>query len=137
MSAFTTISLYHTNTEPLVYQKGDVIFEAGDTGDVMYAVLEGEVGLWVDQKLVETIATGDVFGEGALVQVNHTRGAQAIALTDCQLFSLTQSRFLFLCENTPMFAIEVMRSFSNRLRNLKQNLSSLDSATQLNRPRRM
>lgn len=131
MSAFTTVNLYHTNTSSVVYKKGEIIFEAGDTGDVMYAILDGKVGLWIDQKLIETISAGDVFGEGALVQVNHTRGSQAIAQTDCQLLSLTESRFLFACENTPMFAVEVMRSFSTRLRNLKNTLSSSDSSPQL------
>ncbi len=123
MSAFATIKLYHTDTEPLHYRKGDVIFDAGEEGDEMYAILEGSVGLWVDGQLAEVIQAGDVFGEGALVQISHTRGSRAIAQTDCQLLSLNQSRFLFVCQSTPMFAIEVMRSFSTRLRTLKQKIA--------------
>lgn len=123
MSVFTTINLYKTDAEPLTFQKDEVIFEAGDKGDVMYALLKGEVGLWVNDQLVEQFSDGDVFGEGALVQPDRTRGSRAIAHTNCELFTLDQNRFLFVCENTPMFAIEVMRSFSNRLRKLKEKLA--------------
>lgn len=123
MSAFTTINLYQKDAEPLTFQKDEVIFEAGDKGDVMYALLEGEVGLWVKDQLVEVFSSGDVFGEGALVQPDHTRGSRAIAHTYCQLLTIDQNRFLFVCENTPMFAIEVMRSFSNRLRNVKEQFA--------------
>lgn len=91
MSAFTTINLYQKDTEPLTFQKDEVIFEAGDKGEVMYALLEGEVGLWVKDQLVEVFSDGDVFGEGALVQLYHTRGSRAIAHTYCQLLTLDQN----------------------------------------------
>lgn len=125
MSAFTTVSLY-TDSEPAVYEPGETIFDFGEEGHEMYAILKGTVGLWVNGLQVEVIQEGDIFGEGALVQPQHRRGSKAIAQTDCQLASLNQERFLFLCEKTPMFAIEVLRSFSDRLRTLKQNSTSAD-----------
>ncbi|MCM1983989.1 Crp/Fnr family transcriptional regulator [Lyngbya confervoides] len=126
MSAFTTVNLYHTNAEPLKFNQGDVIFREGETGDEMYALMSGAVGLWVNDCLVEIISEGDVFGEGALVQPSHTRASRAIAHTNCELIPLNHSRFLFVCQNTPMFAIEVMRSFSDRLRLLKEKLAEAD-----------
>ncbi|MGB7413915.1 MAG: cyclic nucleotide-binding domain-containing protein [Thermosynechococcaceae cyanobacterium] len=101
------------------FMAGDVIFSEGDTGNVMYGILEGKVEILVDGKVVETINSGDVFGEGALVHVDHQRNSTAIAKTDCKLASLDQNRFLFAIENTPMFAIEVMRSYSDRLYHFK------------------
>jgi hypothetical protein len=35
----------------------------------MYGVIEGEIELLVDSKVFETIHPGDIFGEGALVQI--------------------------------------------------------------------
>ncbi|MGB7414138.1 MAG: hypothetical protein WA902_08005 [Thermosynechococcaceae cyanobacterium] len=46
-----------------------------------------------------------------------------IATTNGKLAALNQHRFLFAIQNTPMFAIEVMRSYSNRLRQFKRLVS--------------
>ena len=122
MSALATVSAFQKDVEPHSYEAGEVIFKAGDIGDVMYGVIEGEVELWVNGVVAEVISAGDVFGEGALVQPSHVRASHAIAKTSCKLASLDQDRFLFAIQNTPMFAIELMRSFSTRLRRMKQNL---------------
>lgn len=114
-----TIAILQKQPDAQSFAAGEVIFTEGETGNVMYGILEGEVELLVDGKVVETIHGSDVFGEGALVHVDHQRQSTAIAKTDCKLASLDQNRFLFAIENTPMFAIEVMRSYSDRLYRFK------------------
>ena len=104
------------------FAPGDRIFEDGEFGDVMYGILEGEVELFIDGKVVETIHKGDVFGEGALVHREHTRASTAIAKTDCQLAYIDEQHFLFAVQETPMFALNVIRSYSDRLRKLKRSL---------------
>ncbi|MBD2102846.1 cyclic nucleotide-binding domain-containing protein [Leptolyngbya sp. FACHB-261] len=116
------VRIFQRQLEPKLFSAGEVIFEEGQPGDVMYGILEGEVDLVVNGKTVETIKTGDVFGEGALVHQDGLRASTAIAKTDCNLAFLDQKRFLFAVQETPMFALEVMRSFSNRLRHLKRLL---------------
>jgi CRP-like cAMP-binding protein len=101
------------------FAAGDVIFQAGDKGSVMYGIIEGEVELAVDGTVVETITTGDIFGQGALVQLDASRASTATAKTPCTLAVMDLPHFLFAIEQTPLFAVEVMRSFSTRLRNLK------------------
>lgn len=125
MSAVTTVSVFQKGTEPKQFLAGDIIFEAGEIGKEMFGVVSGSVELWVNGKLVETIEAGDVFGEGALVQPSSIRASRAIARTDCQLAVLTKDRFLFAIQNTPMFAIELMRSFSSRLRRMKEQTSHM------------
>ncbi|MDJ0693425.1 cyclic nucleotide-binding domain-containing protein [Mastigocoleus sp. MO_188.B34] len=115
-----TVEIFQKSSSPLTYVAGQTIFQEGETGSVMYGIIEGEVDLIVDGKVVETITTGDVFGEGALVQPKHDRASTAIAKTDCIIASLDRERFLFAIENTPMFAIDVLRSYSNRARRLKR-----------------
>jgi CRP/FNR family transcriptional regulator, cyclic AMP receptor protein len=115
-----TVSIFQKAPNHLVFSTGDVIFEIGQTGEVMYGVIEGTVDLVVNGKVVETIQVGDVFGEGALVHPSKVRASTAIAKTDCTLASLDERRFLFAIQTTPMFAVEIMRSFSERLRRLKQ-----------------
>ncbi|WP_236146317.1 Crp/Fnr family transcriptional regulator [Leptolyngbya iicbica] len=119
MAVVRTVELFANADEHLTFEAGEVIFKSGTFGHMMYGIVSGTVDLQVDGKTVETIEAGDVFGEGALVQTDHTRATTAIAQTDCQLIAVSESRFKFLIENTPMFAIEVLQSFSNRLQRFK------------------
>jgi CRP-like cAMP-binding protein len=116
-----TVKLFEKQPEQR-YLANQVIFEEGQTGEVLYGILEGEIELWVNGKVVETLTTGDVFGEGALVQPDHTRASTAIAKTDCLLATMDKSRFLFAVQQTPMFALEVVKSYSDRLRRLKHSI---------------
>lgn len=117
-----TVSIFQKQSAPRTFAAGEVIFEAGQPGDFMYGILEGEVELFVHGKVVETIKAGDIFGEGALVHPSKTRASTAVAKTDCKLAFLDQERFLFAIQETPMFALEVIRSFSERLRRLKHSV---------------
>ena len=119
MAVVRTVELFANADEHLTCQAGETIFKSGSLGLIMYGIVSGTVELQVDGTTVETIEAGDVFGEGALVQSNRQRATTAIAKTDCQLIAVSESRFKFLIENTPMFAIEVLQSFSNRLQRFK------------------
>jgi CRP-like cAMP-binding protein len=115
-----TVKIFQNQPVPKSVSAGEIIFKEGERGDLMYGLLEGEVELIVNNKVVETIKKGDVFGEGALVQPEHKRASTAIAKTDCKLAFLDRERFLFAVQQTPMFALEVMKSYSDRLRRLKR-----------------
>ena len=117
----TTVQIFQRQADPLTFAAGEVIFEAGQQGDRMYGVLEGEVAQYVDGELKEVIHAGDVFGVGALVHPEGVRISTAIAKTDCKLAFLDQQRFLYAVQETPMFAIKVMRSYSERLRRFKKH----------------
>lgn len=116
-----TVKLFKKQPEQ-TYIANQVIFEEGKTGEVLYGILEGEIELWVNGKVVETLTAGDVFGEGALVQPDRTRASTAIAKTDCLLATMDKSRFLFAVQQTPMFALELLKSYSDRLRRLKHSI---------------
>ena len=113
------IQLFAKSPDIKTVSAGTVIFEAGEVGDLMYGVIEGEVTLQVQGQVVETIRAGDVFGEGALVQVPPLRASTAVAQTDCRLAAVDASHFKFLVQETPLFALEVIRSLSKRLRAFK------------------
>ncbi|PSR16949.1 cyclic nucleotide-binding protein [filamentous cyanobacterium CCP3] len=113
------VELLLTTPNHQIYSAGDKIFEIGSVGEVMYGVIEGTVELWIESQVVETISAGDVFGEGALVQTPHLRASTAVAKTDCRLALVDAAHFKFLVQETPLFALEVIRSLSTRLRALK------------------
>ena len=94
---------------------GTSIFEKGDQGTEMYVVKEGEVDIVIDDFHFETVLPDGIFGELSLID-QETRIASAIARTDCTLQAIDKRQFLFLVQETPVFAIQVMAEMANRLR---------------------
>ncbi|MEL6908840.1 MAG: cyclic nucleotide-binding domain-containing protein [Cyanobacteria bacterium J06629_2] len=124
LSPVKTVGIFQTAPEPQSFQAGDVVFSTGDSGSVMYGIVEGVIEISVNGKVLETIHEGDIFGEGALVHFDSQRASTAIAKTDCKLAFIERKNFLFAVQQTPMFALEIMRSYSDRIRRLRQSVSS-------------
>ncbi len=114
-----TVQLFQSQPEQTFFP-GEVIFSNGEKGHIMYGIIEGEVKMLIDSKVIETLKKGEIFGQGALVHIDHLRTSTALAKTECTLACLKREHFLFAVEKTPMFAIEVMRSYSDRYRRLKR-----------------
>jgi CRP-like cAMP-binding protein len=114
-----TIKILQNNSQIKSFSAGETIFHQGNEGKEMYGIVQGEVEMLINDKVVETIKEGDAFGQGALLDSEHLRASTARAKTDCQIAALDQNHFLFAVQETPMFALEVMRSYSNRFRRLK------------------
>jgi CRP-like cAMP-binding protein len=118
MAVPTTRPFEHTEDAKAV-AAGTTIFETGDPRDAKYAVLEGEVDILVNGKLVETVGKGGIFGEMALI-VGENRTATAVAKTDAKLVAVDERRFLFLVQQTPNFSLHVMRVLTERLRSMDE-----------------
>ena len=96
---------------------GQTVFEEGAIGDEMYVVVDGEVELRLRDRLLDTAGPGHVFGEMALVD-SVTRSASAVTKTAATIVPVNRRRFLYLIQNTPYFAIEVMKTMADRLRRM-------------------
>jgi CRP/FNR family transcriptional regulator, cyclic AMP receptor protein len=103
------------------YSAGTTIFKAGDLRKYMYVVVDGEVDLYVNNVLVETVERCGIFGEMALIEQD-VRQASAIARTDCKVALIDENRFNFMIEKTPFFALKVMRILVKRLRNMNARI---------------
>jgi CRP-like cAMP-binding protein len=106
------------------YQPGSTIFAEGTDGQAMYVILDGEVDLRVGGELMETAGPGDIIGEMALIDAN-PRSATATARSRCLLAAVDQARFLYLVQETPYFALHVMRLLAHRLRRMNREWSTL------------
>ena len=102
---------------------GATIFREGDERDYMYAVVEGEVDLSFGGKALDTVGPGGLFGEMALID-KAPRIATAVAKTNVKIVPVDEKRFLFLIQQTPNFAIHVMRVLSERLRRMDERLAA-------------
>ena len=113
------INLFRNEKDAVRYTAGQLIFSAGEGGDTMYVVLDGVVDIVIASNVLETVCTGGIFGEMALTGAKD-RSATAIANTDCSLAAIDEKRFSFLVQNTPHFAIQVMKVMAERLRRQTQ-----------------
>ncbi|MBX3086646.1 MAG: cyclic nucleotide-binding domain-containing protein [Anaerolineae bacterium] len=111
------VRVFESSTDGENIAAGHVIFSQGDHGDKMYAVQSGEVDILFNGKVVETVGEGGIFGEMAIID-EAPRSAGAVARTDCKIVPVDQKRFLYMVQNTPFFAISVMRVISQRVRKL-------------------
>jgi CRP/FNR family cyclic AMP-dependent transcriptional regulator len=120
MTAPTTFDKLMQHAENVkAYRAGQIIFREGDAGDYMYIVKSGEVDIRIRDRLAETIVQGGVFGEMALLD-EAPRSATALARTDCEVVPLDEKRFLFMVQQTPFFALELMKLLAQRLRIMDQ-----------------
>jgi CRP/FNR family cyclic AMP-dependent transcriptional regulator len=99
------------------FKKGDYIFRQGDPGDVMYAIVEGEVEIAVDGSQRNIVRSGEVLGEMALID-KKPRSATAIAMSDCKVVVINEQRFNFLIQQTPIFVTQIMKVMSDRIRTM-------------------
>jgi CRP-like cAMP-binding protein len=94
---------------------GTVLFDEGSEGSEMYGVIEGEIELRTSDGKVFMVGPNETFGEMALID-HSARMASAVATADTKLAVIDQGMFLFLIHETPTFALQVMRTLTDRLR---------------------
>jgi CRP-like cAMP-binding protein len=109
------------------YRKSEVIFEEGSTGSEMYLIRSGRVLLSIGQYETPQVPLvvlnpGDFFGEMALVD-DSPRSATASAVEDdTELIVIDRARFLFMVRQQPEFALSLMHTFCQRLRDMDKRL---------------
>lgn len=94
---------------------GDVLFTEGERSDSMYVLISGEAEIIVRGRVVETAEVGAVLGEMAMID-DTVHSATVVATRECTLFPIGKKRFNFLIQQTPNFALHIMRVISGRLR---------------------
>jgi CRP-like cAMP-binding protein len=100
---------------------GEVLFKEGDHGDLMYILMSGLAEIIVKGKVMEKIGEGSILGEMAMID-DGGRSATVVAISDCKLATVDRNRFNFLVQQTPNFALYVMRVMADRLRKTDEQL---------------
>jgi len=115
------IHLFDKEQQTDLFRAGQIVFREGEHGDVMFAVLDGAVDIIIRGTVVETVEAGGVFGEMALIE-DRTRGASAIVKSDAKLVRVDRQRFMFLVQQTPFFALQLMNVMAGRLRRMDEKV---------------
>jgi CRP/FNR family cyclic AMP-dependent transcriptional regulator len=115
------IHLFDKDQTASIVPAGTKIFQAGDSGEHMFAVLDGAVEISINGKIVETVEGGGVFGEMALIE-DQPRAASAVVKSDASIVSIDRKRFMFLVQQNPFFALQLMTVMAQRLRKMDEKL---------------
>ena len=112
-----SLHLFRDAPEVIVVATGDYIFRMGESARVMYLIIEGEVDLMLGDTVVETAKEGAFIGEMALID-DEPRSASARAVGECRVFPIDETRFQSLVQETPFFALQMMKTLARRLRRM-------------------
>lgn len=119
----TGMTLFRNAQDSVGFSAGTTLFVEGEHGDQAYVVVEGELEVRCRGNVVGKVGPGEIVGEMALLN-SSPRGAECRAITDVRVVPIDQRRFTFLIQQTPFFAIEVMRIMAERLRSANARVST-------------
>jgi SulP family sulfate permease len=117
------------------YKAGELIFEAGDTGDGLFLIRRGEVRILlpldkIHSHHISTFGRGAFFGEMSFLD-GKPRSARAVAHTDTELYGLSRASFEKLSDEHKKVAINLLdglaRVLAGRLRYANTEIHALDS----------
>jgi len=114
------------SAERLIYDAGQVIFNAGDPGDAAYVVIDGTVEISVPTPsgpiVINTMTKNEILGEIAIVG-DVPRTATAKALTKLETLKISKELFIKIIRENPDAAIELIRILAARLASTTSQLT--------------
>ena len=111
------------------YTDGQIIFQKGDLGDSLLAVLEGEVSISANSEdgkeiILNTILQGEMFGEIACID-GIERSATATAMGNCTLLAIQRSDFIPFLKTNSDIAIELLKALCLKLRDTSNRVETV------------
>jgi CRP-like cAMP-binding protein len=94
-------------------EAGEILFDMGDAGDVLYVVASGEIAVLVPQE-VARLQEGDIFGEIALL-AHQPRTATTRATVSSQVLALDRALVRDLISGSPELLKVLLRFLRERL----------------------
>jgi len=106
------------SAERLNYDSGQVMFNAGDSADAAYIIIDGTVEISVPTPsgpiVVNTLSRNEILGEIAIFG-EVPRTATAKALTKLETLKISKELFIKVIRENPDAAIELIRILASRL----------------------
>lgn len=112
------------------FAAGQIIFAAGERSDYLAVVLHGEVVIREGERIVERLGRGAIFGEMGVVE-RQPRCADAVAVSDCRIARIDESRFAQIVERNPRFSLALMRTLTRRLIEVKSRRAAAEPSLDL------
>jgi CRP-like cAMP-binding protein len=111
-----------------IYQDGEVIVRQGEVGDCMYVVQEGKVEVVLETegreiRLAE-LGEGELIGEMAIFD-REVRMATVRAFGKARVLTVDERNFLRRVHEDPSLAYRLVRTMSQRIRELTAEIARL------------
>jgi CRP/FNR family transcriptional regulator, cyclic AMP receptor protein len=108
---------------------GATIFERGDPGTSLFAVLRGTVKISNRSSngkdaVLNMISAGGIFGEIALLD-GQSRTADAFAASDCELMQIDRRDFVPLLTQNPEIALKLIEVLCSRIRRTSEQVEDM------------
>jgi len=105
------------------------IFAKGDPGSSLFAICQGAVKVSATSvgghdAVFNVFGKGDIFGEFALLD-GRPRSADAVAITDCELFVIERRDFLPLVREEPEMALKLIEILCAKVRQTTEQAENL------------
>ncbi len=114
-NALNRISAALDHPASLRYLAGQTIISPGDAGVFMYFPREGRVAIMNQERTLQRVGVGSVFGEMALID-SAARSAKVVAETDCVLMAVSRAQFLQLVQSNPDVGLALLKLLARRLK---------------------
>lgn len=111
------VKITHFKHEPTAraLAPGATLFEEGSKDGLMHVVVDGELALSVGGEPIETVTSGGIVGEIALID-DAPHSSTATALAPSRVVPVDRDYFIRLVQEHPTFALQVMQIMAERLR---------------------
>lgn len=110
------------------FAAGEIVFDEGESGEVLYVVVSGAVELArrgpLGERLVARIGPGEFFGEMSVV-LGGPRTVRARVSADAVLLELDAATLESMCVERPEIAIRMIRRLAVRVIELEGRLDTL------------
>jgi len=120
-------------SERLNYQKGQVIFDEGDSGDAAYVLIEGQAEVTVSTAggplRVNTLGPNDILGEIA-VFADVPRTARVTAMRDVVALRIAKDQLISVVRQNPDAALELIGILAARLAKTTAQLTEMAASGQ-------
>jgi CRP/FNR family cyclic AMP-dependent transcriptional regulator len=114
------------SAERLTYDAGQVMFNAGDSADAAYIVIDGEIEISVPTPagpiIVNTLGKNEILGEIAIFG-EVPRTATAKATSRAETLKISKDLFIKVIRENPDAAIELIKILAARLVNTTNQLT--------------
>lgn len=108
-----------------LYHDSEVIVRQGEIGDCMYVVQAGKVEVLQEkgnkQVRLAVLSEGDIFGEMAIFE-REVRSATVRAMGEVRVLTVEKKNFLRRIQEDPSLAFYVVKTMSQRIRELDAEL---------------
>ena len=113
------------------YEKGEVIFRQGETGNCMFVIQKGEVEALAEadgrEVRLRTMGPNEFFGEMALFE-KAVRTATIRATKPTHVLTIDKKNFLGGIHEDPSLAFRIVETMSHRIRDLTDRLAKYEES---------